>query len=78
MNTNGVNGSSVDSEMAAIRGAEKSLLTELQQGELEPRALRERAIEHSESRGDVSLAFWRLLNRGEIVLTENRTVRLAG
>lgn len=76
MSTNGSSGDS--EEMKAIREAERSLLTELEEGELAPRALRERVIEHAESRGDVSLAFWRLLNRGEIVLTENRTVRLAG
>jgi hypothetical protein len=65
-------------EIEAIRVAEESILSELQSGgEMPPRELRERAVGRTDSRDDVSLAFWRLLNRGKIVLTENRTVRLA-
>ncbi len=75
LTTNGGHAESED--MHAIRVAEEGLLSELESGPMQPRALRDRVIKRADSREDVSLAFWRLLNRGEIVLTENRTVQLA-
>ncbi len=69
--------------MKAIEEAEESLLQALKDGEeIPPRDLRRRVQEDSSSEdgleaNEVSLAFWRLLNRGEIVLTEELTVRRA-
>jgi hypothetical protein len=70
--------------MKAIKEAEESLLEALQAGEeLPPRDLRRQVLVHSATEshgleaGEVSLAFWRLLNRGEIELTEELTVRRA-
>ena len=78
------NGSNGGAEIKAVRTAKESLRVLLRTGELDPRDLREQAAHRrpssggdSPSSGDVSLAFWRLLNRGEIELTDNRTVRLA-
>lgn len=72
--------------MKAIEEAEESLLQALNGGEeIPPRDLRRKVLADSDSdsahqgleANEVSLAFWRLLNRGEIVLTEELTVRRA-
>ena len=70
--------------MKAIEEAEEGLLEALQDGEeIPPRDLRRKVLEESASTADgaeateVSLAFWRLLNRGEIELTEDLTIRRA-
>jgi hypothetical protein len=70
--------------MKAIEEAEEGLLEALEGGEeIPPRDLRRKVLEesalapNSPEATEVSLAFWRLLNRGEIELTEDLTIRRA-
>ena len=70
--------------MKGIEFAEARLLKALQDGrEVLPRDLRQQVLEDSRKEeesleaGQVSLAFWRLLNRGEIELTDDLTIRRA-
>ena len=68
--------------MKGIEAAETRLLEALRDGrEVSPRDLRHQVLADSRTakggleEGQVSLAFWRLLNRGEIELTDHSTVR---
>lgn len=70
--------------MRGIKDAERGLLEVLAESEeIGPRDLRRRVLTDSEEgeerldASEVSLAFWRLLNRGEIVLTDQMTIRRA-
>jgi hypothetical protein len=70
--------------MKGIEEAEAGLLEALQEGrEVPPRDLRQQVLEDSKTEeesleaGQVSLAFWRLLDRGEIELTDDLKIRLA-
>ncbi len=69
--------------MKAIEEAEANLLEALENGrEVPPRDLRKQILEASRTakkslgEGQVSLAYWRLLNCGDIELTDQLTVRL--
>lgn len=70
--------------MKGIEEAEAKLLAALEGGqEIPPRELRQGVLADSKAKqgdleeGQISLAFWRLLNRGEIELTDHLTVRRA-